>query len=402
MMAENNTLAGIPGVRGKDYEIVNFAGKIYAVFREKLPNGKWVTTAWRVTSDDLKTHKIDQSKVRHITQGQFKKLNVFGTIGDIVRTGASGEHPLKTYLKELRSIYGPKVSWLNDKEYMSVFIMGWMEGWDPQIIQQRLKRTNWYQSRTAAQRAWELDYNNAERRTAVEGMTTQVTEALQDLYGPTFNLGEQGITGSQISKWAKEIASGELGNPDTGFQIWLEEQRNKAEKIEGSQAWIDRETAEEEQRDFLNRPEDMYQKIKDDALYWLGPNGMPSEETLGRWSSRLVSEKSSDADWQQFLQKQAQRLYPWLDASTPWQEFADPYKRMTEDLLGRPVGWDDPTLRQLGALDPNGVPTGTAQTFKDFELALRKTPEFWQSPTAAEEGFGLFNLLNETFQGVPS
>src|SRR5574341_1295642 len=100
-MADPNVIRGIPGLRGKDYEIVNFGGKIYAVFREKLPNGQWVTTAWRFSDEDLKAHKIDRSKVRHITAGQFKKLNVFGEVGDIVRTGAPGEHPLKTYLKEL-------------------------------------------------------------------------------------------------------------------------------------------------------------------------------------------------------------------------------------------------------------------------------------------------------------
>jgi len=401
-MPNNDTLPGIPGLKGKDYEIVNYAGKIYVVYRTRLPNGQWVYDAWRVTKDDYKALGIQPDKIRHITKAHFRRLEVFGDIGDIARRGGKDERPLQTYLKELREIYGPKVSWLNNREYMEIFLMGFMEGTDPAILAQQLRRTKWYQSRTAAQRAWELDTNRADRRSQIDSATTQITEALQDLYGPLFNLAELGITGSQIKKWAKEIASGELGDPSDGFNIWLEEQRRKAEQIEGTQAWIDREAEEEAAREFLNRPEDMFQQIKTDAAYWLGPSGMPSDETLQRWAQDLVSETSSDADFQQFLQEQAQRLYPWLGANTPWQEFADPYRRMVEQLWGRPVQWEDPILRQLGAFDANGAPNGAALTFNDFELKLRQSAEFWNSPTASEEGYGLFNLLNEVFQGVPS
>jgi hypothetical protein len=73
---------------------------------------------------------------------------------------------------------------------------------------------------------------------------------------------------------------------------------------------------------------------------------------------------------------------------------------MAEETWGRPIAWDDPQMRNLGASDANGVPTGEAQTFQEWEIGLRKAPEFWDSPTGVEEGFGLFNKLNEVFSGV--
>lgn len=391
-------IRGIPS----GYELVNFAGRIYAVYATKLPNGQTVQTAWRIDPKEYETFGIVPGKIKHLTKGQFQNVQVFGDIGEIVRTGKKDEHPLQTYLKQLREVYGSKVSWLNDREYMQVFLMGWMEGWDPGVLQQRLKRTSWYQTHTAAQRSWEMDTNKADRKSRIESRVTFLTEALQDLYGPSISLQEVGIKGSQILKWAKAIEAGEYGNPEDGFNIWLEEQRAKAEKHEGSTAWMDRERELEEQRAFLNRPEDMFEQLREEATYWLGPGGVPSTETLKKWAADLVSEKSSEADWATFLREQTKRLYPWLGSDTPWQEFADPYKRMAEELWGRPVDWNDPVLAQLGGTDPNGAPTGASLTFQDFNLLLRSSDEFWNSPTANEEGWGLFNLLQETFTGVPS
>jgi len=301
-----NTIAGIPGVRGRDYEVVNYGGRMYIVYKTKLPNGKYVMDAWRVSAQDAKSLKIG-GKVKHITKGQFKAMEVFGDFGEIARQGGGQERPLQTYLKSLREIYGGNASWLQDKEYMEVFLMGYMENWDPGELQQRLKRTKWYQERTAAERSWELDMNKADRKAALETSRTQVEDALRDLYG-TIGLKEAGITSKMIDEWSLAIASGKYGDPSSGFQTWLERQTDKAEKVEGSAAWIDRQSALEDQRAFLNRPEDMFEQLRTDAMEWLGPKGLPDRSTLMDWAEKLVSERASDGDWQQYLRQTAKAL----------------------------------------------------------------------------------------------
>lgn len=398
MPDDGNTIAGIPGVRGRDYEVVNYSGRMYVVYKTKLPNGKYVMDAWRISPQDAKSLKIG-GKVKHITKSQFKGLEVFGDFGEIVNKGGGQERPLQTYMKELREIYGGNSSWLQDKEYMEIFLMGYMENWDPGELQQRLKRTKWYQSRTAAERAWELDMNKADREAALGTARTQVEDAIKDLYG-TISLKEAGITSKMIDEWATQIASGKLGDPSTGFQTWLERQTDKAEKVEGSAAWIDRQSMLEEQRGFLNRPEDMFEQLRNDATEWLGPKGVPDRATLMDWAEKLTSERASDGDWQQYLRQTSKALYPWLGPNERWQDRASVYKNILEEELGRPVGWNHGMLYELGAKDANGKPTNTPLSFDEFGKQVRATPEWWGSAKAEEEGFDLFNSLNSVFNGV--
>jgi hypothetical protein len=73
--------------------------------------------------------------------------------------------------------------------------------------------------------------------------------------------------------------------------------------------------------------------------------------------------------------------------------------RFLEQQLGVEAKWEDPLLSKLGAVDANGVPNGAAMSFGDFTKAVRTDPRFWQSPTAANDTYGLFNKINQTFNG---
>lgn len=170
--------------------------------------------------------------------------------------------------------------------------------------------------------------------------------------------------------------------------------------MEGTPAWMAGEQELEAQRAFLNRPEDMLEQIKQQALFWLGPRGVPDDATLQRWATDLVSQVKSDADWQQFLQNQAQALYPWLGPNEGWQDRAASYKQIVESTWGSPIGWDHEILSHLGQADANGGFTGSAMPFDEFEKLVRSKPEFWHGPVARQEGVDLVRYFNEIFRGV--
>jgi hypothetical protein len=242
--------------------------------------------------------------------------------------------------------------------------------------------------------------SKAERGASVETWTSRMTDALRDLYGPSVTLEEAGV--GDLSAMAKKIASGTFGSPADGFETWLNQERRRAEKIEGSVAWIERQQTIEEQRAFANRPEDAFERIRQDALQWLGPKAMPDTDVLRRWAERLVSGLASEADWTQWVQNQAKSLYPFLGPSETWQDRASPYKRIVEENWGMPIGWDSPALGNIGQVGVDGKPTGAATPYDEFTAQIRSRDEFWQGPVAREEGFNLFNFLNSTFQGVAS
>ena len=390
----------VPGVKGQDYRYVRFGNKVYIVYETKLPNGKAIRMSWLVSPKDYKAYGINAAQLPQISSGQHKSLAFFGNVTEI-QNGPPGEHPFQTYLKKLRELNG-NVSWMSDRQFMEIMLMGYAEGWSSSELEQRLTQTKWYQSRTAAERSWEMDTSKQDRNTTVKTWNQRLTDAVQDLLGPNTTLKEAGYTSKDLQAAALNIASGKWGDPSEGFELWISQERDKLQKVEGTTAWMERQTELEEQRGFMNRPEDMYEKIRQEAMAWLGPSAMPDISVLKRWSERLVSEKASDADWEQYLQMQAKALYPWLGPNEMWQDRAASYKRITEEQWGMPIGWDNPVLNNLGQKDSNGVATGAAMPYDDYTKLVRQNDNFWNGSLAKEEGFKLFNFLNSTFNGVTS
>jgi hypothetical protein len=351
-----------------------------------------------VNPDDYKIHNIEPGRVRQINRSQHQQLAFFGDATEIVG-GDPDEHPFQQYLRKLRELHGG-VSWMGDREFMEVMLMGYAEGWSQAELQQRLTRTNWYQSRTAAERVWEIDTSQADRRSSVKKWEQRMVEGIEALYGEGFTLQEAGVDPKKLRNMAERIASGRWGDPNEGYELWLAQQRDKVERIEGTQAWIERQQEMEERRAFLNRPEEMFERLRQDAMEWLGPAALPDRSVLRGWSERLVSQKASEADWMQFLRQQANALYPFLGPNETWTDRASAYRRIAEETWGTPITWKDPVLQHIGQVGPDGKPTGRAMPYDEFTRYVRQQPKFWRGEVARDEGFQLYNYLDSTFRGV--
>lgn len=387
----------LPGSRGQDYTFVRHGGKIYVVYQLKV-GGKTIKLSYRVPADRVKD-MVGSAKVNDISGKAFRSLNYFGTTDDITAAGGD-EHPFDGFVRNLREEFG-NVSWLHDREVMEIFMMGHLEGLDSTAILNRVKQTDWYEGRTDRQREWELELSEEQRDVETKSFATRMLDELQNnILGAGFTMKDLGINAKEFDEQVKRVVSGKLGSPEEGFLIWRTNLFNEAAKLEGSLAWIERDQQATEQNQYMNRPEDMKQRIQEEAFEWLGPRGVPDNEILERWAKRLVTGEASDADWQQFVRNQATNLYPWLGPEERWQERASSYKRIAENLFGKSIGWDHTILDKMSGVDANGAPTGAAADFQAFERAARQTDEFWQGGTANDEAFAGIAKMNSLFQGV--
>jgi len=387
----------LPGVKGKDYHFVRYGGGIYVIYNVAVQGLPGFRISFRVDPKDYGAYGIEPKNIGTVNKSTFSSFQHLGLASEIVVNGIG--HPWVQYLKHLQDLNG-NVSWLNDRQFLSTMLEGFFKGWDSTETQQALTQTSWYQQRTQTQRDWALNLSKGDRGAAVDGVVAQMQEQLRTLYGPDYALKDTGLTTNKLRQVAQNIASGKFGTLTEGFQLWSQRIRDKAEKVEGTPAWMQREQQIEDTRAFFNRPENAFQQLKEQSQAWLGPSGMLDDSTLKRWADNLVTQKVSEADWTQYIEKQAKALYPWLNPGETWQDRASSYKQIAERNLGAPVNWDDPLLAKLGGMDANGSPTGAAMTFDEYQKAVRSDGRFWQGATAANETYALWNRLNATFNGA--
>lgn len=376
----------LPGVEGKDYHFIRYKGTIYVVYKVEVA-GKTIRMAWRVPDRFVKAFK--PRRVVDVSRAEFRNIQTMGTVDEIRRTG-DNRHPFRKFLDRLQEIYGP-VPWMRDRSFMEILLQGWVERWSAEQIAEALKRSRWYKTHTEWQRNW-ATMKAADRNALIQDLMSQMRTTLDELFGPLAPWTKY-ISQEELRKSAEKIASGAYGtSPDSAFRIWSESMRIKARGIEGTAAYREYHAA-------LNEPEDMFERLRQDAFSWLGP-AMLDAGTLMRWSNDLVSGKRSEADWASFIRRQAHNLYPFLGPEETWQDRASAYKQVAERVLGRPISWTHPILQEIGVKDEKGNYTGATRSLWDFELAVRQLPEFWSSRTAAEEGYALASYLMDVFLGV--
>lgn len=386
----------LPGKKGADYYFVKRNGKVRVVYHVPL-DGKTIKMSWRMTDKDMEANGINAANVRNITRDQWRQLNNWGDASEIVRGKGGNKHPFKKVMRDLNEQYHG-LSLIRNKEVMGVFLMGHLEGLSAEEIRSRLQRTKWYQKRTEWQRQWELDFTKATRQKTIDQRERDLTEWAIEQYG--MENWRDHISGKEIRRWAENIASGKWGDPTEALKNQQLKIQHQAEKVEGTSAWVAKQQEEIAERDFMNRPEEAFVQLREDAISWLGYAGKPSQDFLMDWAEDIAFGRKDEKAWNEQLRTMKRGLYPFLDPDEQWMDAAAPYKGMGEELLGVGLSWDDPLLRSLGATDANGQPTGTRISMTDFERTLRHDQRFDTSKVANEEGYGILSMLDRMFNGV--
>jgi hypothetical protein len=391
----------LPGKQGRDFSVVRHNGKQFAVYRIKVA-GNSVRLAVKLPSGkkQLEGMGIKPGQGRHITNRQAKGIQFLGGADELVVHGED-RNPLKSFTRAISRQY-KGTGLLKNDEVMGVLVGGSVLGMSQGEIQGLLKNTKWFKNTTRYARQWAMELTPKERRTQVDSFTHKLEESLEAMYGAGWRKNYRG----DIKKQAHSIASGKygaMGNPDDAFNMWLEDTTDRAAKVEGTPAWMDAQQALIDLRQFKNRPEEMFETIRSQAIEWLGPRGKMDNATLKKWASELAFAKKSEADWQQQIRKTKQALYPYLDPDEKWMDRAGIYKNIAEQVLGEPMNWDDRLFGNFTAKDDQGAPIGNGQqpmSSWDFERAVRADSRFNASKQAHDSVSSLTSFLGNRMLGA--
>lgn len=387
----------LPGIKNKDYRVVNYNGKTYVVYNVKV-GSKNINVSWKVPQDKFKAFGISAKDARPITKKQFNKLNYFGLATDITVHG-NKRHPFRQWVERITAQYGG-TGLLKNKEIMSILLMGHTENWDGESIKGAIRQTKWWEKTTQYQRRWSFELTPKERQLSKQSWAPKIREALRAEYGDSW---QKYVSEKQVDNWLDKIASGRYGlegNPDDGFNTWLMHQRNKAEQIAGTPAQLNRSQTNRELANNIGNPDIMFGQIREDAIEWLGYHGKPGRDLLRRWADDLAVGNKSQEDWERFMRRQKDALYPYLAPDEKWTERISSYKEAAERLIGRTVAYDDGLLADITRREGQGV--GTPMNLSEWEKWIRQNDQrFWEGPVARDEGYGLVSFLNNIFQGVP-
>lgn len=383
------------GKKGKDWTVIRTPrGNQMAVWKFKV-GGNVVKVAVQLPrrESELRKYGVKKGEGRQLSKQQMKRIENIGW-ADEMNFRSGDKNVLKGLTRSLKRQYGGQPILDND-EVMGLIIANSVLGWTPGEFENQLRNTKWYRKTNEYQRDWALTMSPKQKKDTIRQTTEQVVNHLENVYGLDWMKHVEGGM-AQAKKWAEKIASGVWGTSDAGFRFWSERQFDNASDIDGTPAWMERESEQEKQREWLNRPENMFEQLRGQAMQWLGPQLRPDRETLMGWAKDLVSQNKSEADWMRWLRQQSKALHPWKDENTPWQDMASSYRQIAENVIRAPIEWDDPLLQKL-ANENNDAPLSA----RDFELAVRSDDRAWAEGTALyDEGLGLVRALEATFRGV--
>lgn len=395
---DNRLLDGYKLVRGPK-------GTYVAVYTYKI-DGETVRVGVKLGKGDdaLRKYGEKASNAKQLTKAQLKRIKNIGNADELAPQMKKGDkHALKSLTRYLNNQYEGQ-SILNDDEVMSVIIANSMFGWSAGEFENQLRNTKWWKNTEEYQRNWQTTTSPKARKNAINRTLETVVNELEDNYGLGWAKHVDGGV-KQAREWAEKIASGIWGEPGAGLEFWRNKMFDRAAKVEGTPAWIMEQSEQEQIREFNNRPEDMFERLRSEAMNYLGQqNGKPllDRGTLMKWATDIVTEKRSEGDWQGFLRQQLKRLHPYFDENVAFTDQAAPYKSVYESLMGTTADWDNRYLRQFHSFDEKGQPVrDQAMSLYDFELSLRdpdNNPDAYKQGTQVyEEGMARFgDLLNKT------
>lgn len=271
---------------------------------------------------------------------------------------------------------------LKDPGVMNIIAIAMTREMSPEELANRLRKTNWYQSRTDKQREWD-DLSDAEKNQRIVDEAMQLaglwfTYVGEDLSVDQYDLDGDGfVSADELKKgnadlyqWALKVASGEASQSQA-VNVWLKAEAKKNPNSPWSRTLREEEQA---QGQFEVDVENMAEQIRN--LYWEW--GIPvSDKELSRLAEDVVMNRMSMADVQGSVRDQANALYQYKPENLPTRTWAMPYMQMYMNTLeSSEPSLDDPLLQR-------GLVEG--MTLGDFRQMLRADDRWLETQNARDE-----------------
>jgi hypothetical protein len=395
------------GVQGKDFQVIERNGHLFAVYAKKI-GGNVVEIALHIPKGKEGKYGVSRKDARTVSEQRWKRINVIGDADEAIIRGEDRD-PLKGIGRSLQRRYGGTPV-MEDDDVLAVFIAADVLGLTNEEIAGELRKTGWFKNSTEYERVYVRDLSPEERQERIKNRQVDVIDLLEDNYGLDWmkRLKDAGVKNpmQQVREWARKVASGELGgDPTEGLRRLGNLFEDRARDIEGTPAWVAAQQAQEAVNAQLNKPEDIFERIRTESMQWLGQdrNDTPrlDRALLMDWANDLSAGVKSDGDWAQFLRNQMQSLYPYFDPNLSFQEQASPYKSIAERIMGDTLDWSDRLFQDFTKTKANGEPTNRPMSLYEFELKVRDDDRAWKQGTQVfDEVVQIGDILMNKMLGV--
>jgi hypothetical protein len=280
--------------------------------------------------------------------------------------------------RQAASAYGWASAFLLHPEIGPLLRKAAQEGWTQQYLENEIRKTQWWQTTTESQRAWD-QITAADPATA----TARVDQNLDDARTIVSQLG-----GTLDEDVLRSIVTRSLRDG------WDQQQLTTA--LAG---------------ELLRTPEGTTQVragVVGRSLSEIAYNyGVPiSQATLDSWAAKIAVGTVTMDDFSNWVRNQASGMYPSLaddiQRGMTVKDLTEPYAQVAARVLGltpEQVDFTDPKWNvALNYSDPS---TGTRRTLNLFEWAtlLRKDPAYGYeyTPDAIEKAYALADMIAHTF-----
>jgi hypothetical protein len=271
---------------------------------------------------------------------------------------------------------------LNDPGVIAIIGLAMTRELSPEELSNRLRQTQWYQSRTDTQREWD-DLADAEKEARIVDEAMKLNGLWFTYVGEDLNVGGLDLDGdglvsaaelkkgnADLFAWAERVASGQA-TQSQAVNSWM-----KTVAAENPNSPWSRTIREEEQAQgqFGADVANMAGQLRD--LHWEW--GIPlTDAKLNRLAEDIVMNRAAYEDVEQSLRDQAMGLYPHKPPSLSTRQWAEPYMQTYMGTLEVPEVDLTDSLLQRGLAD--------GMTLADFQKMLRHDDRWLQTSGARSE-----------------
>jgi len=281
---------------------------------------------------------------------------------------------------EIKRQYGYLASFLSDPEIGPLLRRAAAEGWTQERLQADLYRTQWWQTKSAAQREWQLLVQSDPAT-----VTAKIEAAAVEIQNFASQLGLGDKFTADVSKWMAGV--------------WLSLGLSQAQIQEAIAAQAEYQPGAPPIGSLGLSMTQVKARAADFGLQM-------SDEAAFQWAKQVASGDSSIDAVDVYLREQAKSRYSWLaedlDRGATIKQLFDPMIQQTSQLLEiAPASIDltDPRYSQLiDHVDDQGV--RRSMTTAEAATYIRSTPEWQSTDNATKAASQAAEALLRTFGKV--